>query len=166
MLTQERLKELFSYNPKTGIFIRLTNRYRWKKGSVAGTLTNGYIRIKIDHVLYQAHRLAFLYMEGEFPANIVDHIDMNRSNNRWRNLRHCTYSQNSMNVKESKNNKSGYKNVYWHSQSKKWRARLSHKGKDVHLGNFDCKHKAAKSYNTEIVKYHGEFAYLNEIIND
>lgn len=96
-LTQERLKQVLEYDPATGFFRRFG-----KKGllrGVAGTLdvSNGYVKIMVDHVIYRAHRLAFLYMEGVFPPNDVDHRNRKKSDNRWSNLRHATPSQNAAN---------------------------------------------------------------------
>lgn len=88
-LTAGRLKELLTYDPETGVFI-----WRgWRSGSavagsVAGSLhSDGYVCIKIGRCLYRAHRLAFLYMTGSRPIGQVDHINMNRADNRWCNLR-------------------------------------------------------------------------------
>lgn len=80
MLTQSELKNKLTYNPETGLFGR--------KNKIAGSLRpNGYIQIGINKKLFRAHRLAFLYMTGEWPKSDVDHIDMDRKNNKWANLR-------------------------------------------------------------------------------
>lgn len=97
MLTQARLKQLLHYNSETGIFTRLQDNLRWKKGTIAGGLTDkGYIQIRINAVRYKAHQLAFLYMTGNIPERI-DHIDTIKSNNSWRNLRIATRSENGCN---------------------------------------------------------------------
>jgi len=93
-ITQEELKRLLHYNPKTGIF-------RWKK--IAGkTTSRGYRVIKINKKRYYAHRLAFLYMTGEFPSlkggKVVDHKNQKKDDNWWRNLRVVTSSTNSKNI--------------------------------------------------------------------
>ena len=82
-----------SYNPDTGEFTRPTY-----KRKLAGCLRkDGYIVIRVKNVLYLAHRLAFFYMTGSWPKDQLDHINMNRSDNRWGNLREATNSQNMMN---------------------------------------------------------------------
>lgn len=90
-LTQERLKELLHYEPETGVFTWLVKPANWiKAGTVAGTIhARGYIYIKSNGKKYAAHRLAFLYMEGSFPEDQVDHINRERADNRWVNLRHA-----------------------------------------------------------------------------
>src|SRR5215813_12141516 len=104
MLTHERLKELLSYDPKTGLFI-------WNsRGAVAGTTDQeGYIQIHLDGKKYRAHRLAYLYMTGEMPTQILDHINRVRSDNRWGNLRPVTDRFNYYNCSDYSNNKSGVK---------------------------------------------------------
>ena len=78
MLTQERLKEVLHYDPETGIFMWLVApNGRIRVGMEAGSSHDGYIGIKVDRILYKAHRLAWFYMTGEWPANDVDHWDRN-----------------------------------------------------------------------------------------
>jgi len=78
MLTQERLKELLTYNPDTGVFTRkkVSRGGRWKVGTLDGT---GYIHTRVDYKIYLAHRLAWLYMYGEFPTETIDHINHNKT---------------------------------------------------------------------------------------
>ena len=93
----------------------------------------------------------------------VDHIDHNTLDNQKINLRICTASQNAMNKGPSKSNKSGYKGVGWDKKYNKWEAQIMINGKHKRLGSFTCKHEAARVYNLASLKYHGEFAYINEI---
>jgi len=86
MITQTILKELFSYNPDTGIFIRKVSISNQVAGTVAGSKDYDYIRIVVNKKRYLAHRLAFLYMLGKMPVE-VDHINRNKHDNRWCNLR-------------------------------------------------------------------------------
>ena len=108
MITQARLKELLTYDPETGYFTRNVNVKGANAGERAGTITaKGYIAIGIDRKHYLAHRLAFLYMTGEWPKELVDHKDTIKINNKWENLREATNSQNKRNVGARKTNKSG-----------------------------------------------------------
>lgn len=137
MITQERLKELFSYSKKTGDFTRIKSvpSKAGSVGCIAGYLhPTGYISIRIDRKLYSAHRLAFLYVTGAFPIDQVDHIDHCRSNNAWENLRPVTKSENQKNRSISRNNTSGHTGVSWRESSRKWLASAQVNGKSVHLG--------------------------------
>lgn len=99
-LTQARLKELLHYDPDSGVFTwRVTVGPRGHAGSVAGSLTQeGYWKIQISRSPYQSHRLAVLYMTGEWPEADVDHRDGVRINNAWSNLRLCTRGENQQNL--------------------------------------------------------------------
>jgi hypothetical protein len=101
--TEEQLAEKLLYDQETG---DLT----WKtSGKKAGALNNGYLRVG-KHGVY-AHRLAYFKMTGEWPEE-VDHINGNKLDNRWDNLRLCNHQQNTWNISAQKNNKStGIKHV-------------------------------------------------------
>jgi len=162
LLTQERLKELLEYNPDTGIFIWRKTRGGAHKGRVTGRhKCNGYLEIKIDYRLYRAHRLAWLYIYGKFPNNLIDHINCVTDDNRIANLREATNSQNQMNRKGFKNNKSGYKGVSFHKKANKWKAQISINNVNTYLGSFDNKEDAAEAYRKASALLHGDFAYSN-----
>ena len=111
-LTQARLRKLLHYEPTTGLFTRrVAAGSRGKAGSVAGALSHGYITICVDGKQYRAHRLAYLYMEGAWPPNMIDHRDTCPSNNVWTNLRPATRSENMLNSSARKTNKLGQKNI-------------------------------------------------------
>jgi hypothetical protein len=96
-LTQARLKELLHYDPESGAITWASRpSSRVKVGMLAGKVhpTQGYRQVRADKSLYYAHRLAWLYMTGEWPAADVDHINHVRDDNRWSNLRGATRSQN------------------------------------------------------------------------
>jgi len=114
MLTQERLKELLEYDPETGVFVWLqTTSNRVKVGSVAGCRRrDGYLLIRLDGKLYLGHRLAWLYVHGEWPANVIDHIDQNKSNNAISNLRDTSMAVNGLNKdKPRRHNTTGFMGV-------------------------------------------------------
>ena len=92
----------------------------------------------------------------------IDHVDGNGLNNQKINLRIATESQNMMNRKLNKNNKSGYKGVHWHIMGK-WLAQIRCFGKGTYLGVFDNKLEAAKVYNEKAKELFGKFARLNSI---
>lgn len=88
----------------------------------------------------------------------VDHINGDKLDNRKSNLRKCTAAQNRTNVPRLKNNKSGVKGVYWASNCRKWRAKISVANKSVMLGTYSSKEEAARVYRAALSKAHGEFA--------
>lgn len=137
ILTQEDLKGLFSYNQDTGVFERL----KAYNGAPAGVVSckpssNGYLRITINSKLYYQHRLAWLYMTGKWPSIQIDHIDHNKTNNRFYNLRLVSYNENARNKKLSKANTTGITGVYWREDRNKWQATISANGKYKYLGDF------------------------------
>lgn len=159
-LTQEVLKEWLDYDPETGEFRWAQSRDRGKvmKGRKAGCLhPDGYIKIRLFDRMYRCSRLAVLWMTGKMPE-FVDHIDRDRMNDRWVNLRVCTRSQNQCNRPKQVNNKSGYKGVLWHKQRQKWWARIGYCGQVKSLGFFDSLEDAAAAYVRAAEKLHGEFA--------
>jgi len=149
MLTQERLKELLSYNSETGIFINLTQRARCvKKGCATGNkYSNGYIYIELDSCRYLAHRLAWLYIYGSFPEKYIDHINGNKCDNRVANLRLATEQENQHNQScPQTNNKSGFRGVSWHKWGQKWIAQISLNGKTKYIGLFNTAEEAYEAY--------------------
>lgn len=160
MINVERLKIILSYDQETGIFIwRVKTSSRACVGYVAGHLTNcGYRSIKIDgrHIL--AHRLAWLYMTGEWPTDDIDHINLDRTDNRWINLRSATRSQNKANAAAPVCNTSGFKGASWHKSTKKWRATIKVAGKPQHLGSFSSAEEAHTAYCGAAKKSFGNFA--------
>lgn len=158
-VTQARLKELLHYDPETGVFTRrLTNR-RWKEGTVAGCWSEpaGWV-IRVDDNLYLAHRLAWLFMTGDWPKNEIDHIDVSRRNNRWENLREATGSQNKANKHKQSNNTSGFKGVSFQKGIDKYRARIRAHGRSRSLGCFDNPQDAHAAYVAAASGIWGEFA--------
>jgi hypothetical protein len=138
MLTQERLQELLDYNPETGEFTRQVSGGGVKAGSVVGCKnSHGYLLIGIGHCIYPAHRLAFLYMRGTLPEGQVDHINGQRDDNRWVNLRDVTNIENQRNAKRRSNNSSGIMGVSWHKAKRKWQASITIDNCLKHLGYFN-----------------------------
>lgn len=160
MLTQKRLKELFHYNSYTGVFTRIkSTSSRAIKGDIAGTTnSHGYLRFCVDGVVYLSHRLAWLYVYGEFPEGIMDHINGDRNDNRIANLRIVSLRQNALNRKIQSTNTSGIKGVSWCKEMKKWRAVIMHEGKHIHVGYFVEKTEAAEAIDKVRNEIHGVFA--------
>lgn len=153
-LTYERARELLSYSPETGEF-------RWKKrasqkqaGELAGYTSGTYAQIGIDGVIYFSHRIAFLLVEGRWPHHDVDHINGNRQDNRWSNLREAKRHENNQNLGMRSDNRSGVKGVWWVSSSQKWSSQIQSQGKRYHLGSFESLEEAAAAYAAAKLKIH------------
>ena len=103
MLTVDRLRELLDYDAASGVLtwkVRRKGHRGIKPGRVAGTPHTGrYVSIRIDGKAYLAHRLVWLYVTGEWPKLSIDHIDGDKLNNRFNNLRDVTQAINSQNIR-------------------------------------------------------------------
>ena len=122
--SQERLRELFDYEPETGKFERI-------KGKKERPIAKGYRCSVVDGITYTTHRLIWRFVTGEDPLELeVDHRDRNKSNNVWSNLRKGTHKQNLENR--------GAKGFSWNKRLGKWQAYIKHNGEKFHLGTFDC----------------------------
>jgi len=152
--------QVLHYNSETGVFTWVIPSRGTKAGDVAGCRkNNGYIKICVDQKQYHAHRLAFLYVEGRFPKADIDHVNGDRTDNRWANLRHATRSNNLLNKAKSPRNTSGFKGVSWHKQRQKWAARAQDGEKYRHLGLYDTPEAAAEAYRAFAMLRHGEFIH-------
>ena len=160
MLTQDRLKELFIYDPLTGVVTRkVRTSSSTKIGGVVGSLRrDGYVRAKVDNKSYLLHRLIYFYMTGGWP-NVIDHINGVRKDNMWANLRSCTQQQNMFNRKMSRNNTSGVKGVRWYSQIKKWVVVVVGHKPTSFVGYFDSLEEAAIAAKRVQAEVHGVYAY-------
>ena len=154
-LTQERLKELFSYDQKTGIFRRKVARGNQSSGAIPGTKLhpNGRKYMHVDGHTYFSYRLAWLYVYGSFPKGEVDHRDCNKRNDSIDNLREATRRINSQNKKIAMaNNKSGYLGV--NKRGNRYRARIRVDGKLINIGQFSTPQEAHEAYMRQKTKLH------------
>jgi len=160
MLTQEKLKEILSYDPETGIFVWI------KRGKVAGSLNSkGYIHLRVDKKSYQVHRLAWLYTYGYFPEHDIDHLNGIRNDNRVENLREVSRACNLQNQKINSKNTSGFPGVCWHKQLKKWMARGMLQQKHVYLGYYHSPLEAALArFTWEVQCQHWTCNYRGELV--
>lgn len=158
--TADRLRELFGYDPDTGVMRwRVSTNSRVVVGQEAGCVNGGgYIVVSVDGRLYRAHRLIWLYVYGRWPGTDIDHIDGDPQNNRLTNLREATVSQNQANARRRANNTSGFKGVNFHKRGRKWQARIRVNGKSLYLGFFDSREAAHAAYVAAARELFGEFA--------
>ena len=157
--TYERVREVFAYDPETATVTWLVaTSNRVKVGDRAGSLNNGgdgYRRICIDGRGYLEHRLIWRWMTGSWPAAQIDHINGDRSDNRWANLREATNAQNLANRGANKNNTSGFKGVSRFRQ--RWQASITKDGRQIH-SVYDTPEAAHAAYVAAANELHGEFA--------
>jgi len=141
----EWLREQLAYDPETGKFKWKVTKPQRSDPIGCRRKTTGYLTIGVKyegeaHRLF-ASRLAFALMEGRWP-NIMDHINGDKSDDRWCNLREVTNAENMRNRPKNKNNKSGVTGVRWYKGSMKWRAEIRVEGKSLYLGSYDTKEEA------------------------
>ena len=130
-----------------------------RAGGIAGSTNSaGYLQIRIDGHRYLLHRLAWLYVTGEWPEAEMDHQNGDRADNRFCNLRPATNSENGRNRGGAKRNTSGFKGVSWDARLRKWKAKIVVNGHQIYLGLFDNPIHAWIAYREAALKYHGEFA--------
>ena len=149
LITAERAREIFLYDPLTGLLTwkeAISNKS--KVGETAGSLniTDGYLQVKAENKLYRVHRIAWLYMTGEWPA-YVDHHNGIRCDNRWANLRSVSCMENMQNrTKHNANNRTGFLGVSLIKSTNKYKSCIQVNGKTVHLGVFESAELAHEKY--------------------
>lgn len=159
--TVEELLAIFDYDRKEGTF-------RWKgdssprhhnAGLTAGrVVSGGYVRVRVGGAVFFLHRLIWYVEHGQMPLRDIDHIDGNPANNRIENLRLSSCAQNNHNRRRAANNSSGFKGVYWHKPTGRWRAKITAYGTTRYLGLYSDVQSAADAYAVAASKFHGEFA--------
>lgn len=180
-VTAEIVRELLDYNPETGEFVWKFRDRKWfdsdkgwkivnnrNAGKITGSIdiSLGYVRINIFRKPYLAHRLAWLYVYGEWPQNHIDHINQIKDDNRIENLRAATQSQNGMNRSSYNGTTSQYKGVSWHKHANKWVVQIRIDVKQKHLGYFTSEEDAARTYDRAALELFGKYANLNFPIED
>lgn len=154
MLTANRLRKLLRYEPETGLFVRLLDKGKAKAGDAAGSARrDGYVRMRVDGVYFLAHRLAWLYMTGSWPANDIDHRDGNPGNNAWNNLRDVSRAVNIQNqTRPHRNSGTGLLGVG--RTSRGFQAQITAHGHHHHLGYFDTPADASCAYQRSKAQLH------------
>jgi len=162
-LDAARLRALFHYDPISGDFIRIAlagaQGARSHVGKIAGCLgKNGYRAISINRREYYAHRLAWLYVTGDWPPDQIDHRDMNRANNAFDNLRLATNAENKRNSRPHSDNSSGFKGIYLHRPSGLWASTIMTDGRKRSLGYHKTPEAAHAAYVKAAITEHQQFA--------
>lgn len=156
--TVERLRELFRYEPATGHLINLVARSsRSPVGRICGTPTpDGYIVVGIDGKRYYVHVVIWAFVTGAWPEHQIDHENLDKSENWWKNLRPATPQQNRANSNMSRNNKSGLKGALFYQG--KWRGQITVNRVTKLLYRGDCPAAAHLAYVVEANRQFGSFS--------
>lgn len=164
-LSAEYVRSVMEYSPDTGVFVW---RYRsdvpkeWNTRfagrEIRNRRTSGHLFAILNYQQIPLHRLAWLYMMGEMPENLIDHINGDRADNRWSNLRQATTFQNAQNRIASSRSSHGLKGLHWHKAAQKWCAQIRANGRREYLGLFESKDDALAAYRVAAERLHGEFA--------
>lgn len=160
-ISHERLLELVHYDPETGAFIaRVARPSHVRAGQRLGTLTKqGYLQCDLLGRKYLLHRLAWFYMTGEWVPEI-DHRNRKKADNRWRNLREATRSQNKAN-EAGRGGGTGLRGVYLRrtkAGASRYLAQITFQGETVCLGTFGAPDVAYAAYVAAARVVHGQFA--------
>ena len=159
----ERVVELLNYNPSSGLLtwkVDRGGRKSSKAGDEAGCLAkSGYRMVSIDGSTYRAHRLVWLIQTKTDPGQMeVDHIDMDRSNNAWENLRLATHQQNKYNAQYRAKTKTGLKNIsVSHNKSNPYMVHMRVEGVKKNIGYFSTIEEAVKARDAALELHHGRF---------
>lgn len=157
-ITQKMLLDLLDYDPSTGVVRwRISPSKKVKVGAIiTAKQSKGYITIGIDGKRYLLHRVIWKYVTGNWPK--LDHKNLNKTDNSWKNLRDATGSQNQANHGLQKNNTSGFKGVSWSRKYHKWVSSIKCNGRYEFLGHYDDIEIAKEAYATAADRLFGEFA--------
>lgn len=161
-LTAARLRDILHYDPETGVFTRKVRTAQChqigdRADFVVGTGgQRGYHRVALDGHRHLAHRLAWLYVHGEWPAGEVDHRNGVRGDNWIKNLRDVTRQINAENFrKATKRNKHGtLLGATLHEQNHCWIARITVARKSIYIGSFTTEEQAHLAYLAYKRKHH------------
>lgn len=155
--SQERLQELFDYDPHTGVLRHKIDRsHNARVGMIAGTICNrGYMQVWVDRRRYLAHRIIFKWVTGRDPSCDVDHADCNTLNNAWSNLREASRYENRLNTR-------CYGSIPFKGvgkNGKKFMARIYIDRKAKYIGQYNTAEEAHEAWAKAYREHHGsEFA--------
>lgn len=153
-----KFKDIFSYNPDTGLLKRKVRLGKFQKNTLVGNpKKNGYLQVEVDKKAYYVHRICYYLATGKQPI-ILDHINHDVADNRISNLRNCTIEENNRNRVMHSTNTSGVKGVYKHSSCNGWVAQINLKNKTISLGLFKKFNDAVKARLQAEKKHYKDFA--------
>lgn len=170
--SQEYLRECFDYDPESGALVwkhRPVSHFKNEAGAVSfnsrfagrpvtNVGKNGYITMSICDHPYLAHRVIWKLVTGRDPVEMIDHIDGNRANNRWENLREATRQQNCMNRTVGSKSATGVSGVRFEPKTGRYIVAVSVRNRSVHVGCFDTLDDAIVARKNALALHYGEFA--------
>jgi hypothetical protein len=160
-LTPEWVRDNLAYEPETGSFLWKKRGFGRTLGRVLGTkVWPGYLVLKVNGAVHYAHRIAWLYVYGEWPSGQIDHIDGDKMNNAIANLREATSAQNAARRRTSRKIAPS-RGVFPHGVG--FVARIHHGGRRHYLGYFATAEAAKTAYETKAKEIHGEFAHVEPV---
>jgi len=148
--SQERIKQLLDYCPRTGQLTHKTN-HKGLLGKAAGCPRarrggkKWMILVSIDAIQYPAHRIIWKWMTGNDPPETIDHIDRNPFNNAWDNLRPASAWLQAQNREWDAT--MGHKGVTFDKGSNKWVVRKTVNRRRVVIGRYEAKEEAIHAMN-------------------
>lgn len=158
MITRESLMRVMNYTQETGAFtwVMPPKNHGRLKAAEAGSRTTGYVLIKLDGRKYKAHRLAWLFVHGDWPNGEIDHINGNPFDNRISNLRIATSAQNQANRRRNENKQ--YPKGVRILPSGRFNARITVSKRLINIGVYETAADASTAYLKAATDYYGEFA--------
>lgn len=158
IISINRLRKMLAYEPTTGVFTWLEARHYGRKGKRAGSNCSGYCFIRVCGKNLRAHRIAWALTHGEWPK-AIDHRNGDGTDNRLKNLRLTTSSQNQQNKKLQKNSLTGIKGVHFRKERNAYIPRIFYGGKIIRLGYFKNIHEAERAYINASKRLFGEYSF-------
>lgn len=156
---RERSADLFSEGivPSAVRAAMWNTRYAGRE-ALTTISSHGYLTGEIFNRHYRAHRVIWAMKTGAWPGELIDHVNGDRSDNRWENLRAATQNENNRNQRTPRTNTSGVKGVSWHKRDKRWIATIREGGSNRQVGSFTSLSDAADAIRAERSRRHGAFA--------
>jgi hypothetical protein len=160
-ITAAQVRDRFTYDPSEGLlrYKRAAGQGgRYPAGTVAGGITGeGYRYVYVGKHQYRASIVIWLWMTGKLPTRGIDHKDTNPGNDKWANLRQASLGEQKRNCNRSKNNKSGFKWVYFDRETGLYRAAISLDKKRINVGRFRTATEAYEAALAVARAQHGDF---------
>ncbi len=153
----ERARASFAYDRETGALTwRSTRKRPDLVGMSAGTVESvGYVYVRLGPKRHPAHRVIWLMETGKWPAGQIDHIDGNKLNNAWVNLRDVDAHTNAANKHRARSDsKTGLIGVQ--RVGPRWYAYIYSRGKRHSLGGYETPEKAAAARASAKHEFHKE----------